>query len=287
MHAVVLMMLVLSISVSGLGIDLQDLSQKKQKTEELYNSYQEKKKDLKKRAKKFKQKLKEKLHLTGTSYDREALYWYVEDLATRCEQGSLEAINEACEFFEIDNVSMLQEGFTQMFVGLLSPKADLVKFELCGTYIGDDGLEYDDGETIDSLAEGSFYSLPIHYWEKKVIEKIVTAMAEKSLAQLLLDRKEMEKRGDQINHVHPLRFIAYVMSDGYLKSCMNQFKGNSFKWSNFINGYAERMKEEAACDNLNRHIEGFCDFLKVDPMPIYDWINKGNYEGLVLYLLQL
>jgi hypothetical protein len=279
--------------LNGVSLDMEAISEKKIEMQKNYDSLKAKKDEIVKKVKKAKAKLKEKFNffssLSQLSDDeKQDVFVYLHDLLSRIDGGSIHAYNEACCLFETDNIQFLEEAIAIALDDLkFSSEDTLLEFELCKKYIGDDGLEYDDGEPEDEYESLSFYSLPLHQWEKKVIEKIITSMAEKSLAQLLLDRKEMEKRGDQIHHVHPLRFMGYVMADSYLKSCMNQFKNNSFKWSNFIDGYAQRMREEAAANNLTKHVEGFCDHLKIDQEPVLDFINKGNYEDLIKYLLQL
>jgi len=283
----------LSLSSLQASINLDMISEKKEEVKEAVKSLKGKKKEIKNKIKKTKAELKEKFAALSesaklSSEDQEMLLGVIYDLDKRAQKGSIEALNQACYFLGVDYIDSISFVLNEYYEKLLAaaPKSEW-QISLCGTYIGDDGIEYDDGIADEQVKDVSFYSLPIHQWEKKVIEKIISSMAEKSLAQLLLDRKEMEKRGDQIHHVHPLRFVGHVMSDTYLKNCMISFKSNVFKWSNFIDGYAERMREEAARDNLLKHIEGFCDFLKIDKNPVYEIASKGNYEELVVYLLQL
>lgn len=264
--------------VSGLqGEPKQTLKQK-------LETYKEKL-DLSQKGKEFKKKLKEKFKL-GAQLDLdqdEGLYLMA--LVEGIDQGLLEAINEAADLLGVSHIDCLKEALLWHVKPFYVESAS--EGVPCGFYIDETGVECDDGIDESALNALPFYSLPIHQWEKKVIEKIVSSMAEKNLAQLLLDRKEMEKKGDQIHHVHPLRFMGCVMCDAYLKSCMQQFRNNSFKWSNFISGYADRMREEAAKNNLVYHVDGFCDFLKIEPAGVLSYIEKGDYEGFVLYLLQL
>lgn len=202
-------------------------------------------------------------------------------------QGNLASMTQACDLFEVNHVWGLDQLMADMMQEIIHEAfQDKMILIPCGTYIGEDGLEYDDG--IDEAAAAnaiSFYGLPIHLWEKKIIEKIVTSLAEKTLTQLLLDRKEMEKRGDQVRHVHPLRFMGIVFGDSYLKSCLPQFRNQAFKWSNFIAGFADRMKEELAKNNLLQHIDGFADYLGADAGKIRELVNKGQFEEIVNYLI--
>lgn len=130
-----------------------------------------------------------------------------------------------------------------------------------------------------------YFQLPLADSEKQIIAYIITSMAEKNVFQLLLEKRDMEKKGDRINHVHPLRFIGYACSDPKLVRGMRQFKKNPFKWDNFISGFARRMREEASRNNLHRFVPSMAEFLNADAQEISSHIQQGDYEALVRYLI--
>lgn len=136
-----------------------------------------------------------------------------------------------------------------------------------------------------NMKSAQFSDLPIVDWEKKVIAHIVTNMADKNVFELLLEKRDMESKGRQINHVHPLRFIGYVFSEPRLKRAMKVIKKNPFKWDGFINGFAGRMREEGARNNLARFIPGFAEHLQVDPAEVGPFIQRGDCDGLVRFLI--
>ncbi len=130
-----------------------------------------------------------------------------------------------------------------------------------------------------------FNQLPLHDWEKQTIAHIVTTMAEKNVFQLLLEKKDMEKRGKRINHVHPLRFIGYVCSDLKLKRSLRLVRKNTFKWDGFIDGFAGRMREESGRNNLIRFLPGFAELVGVEPSDIMPYIQRLDCDGLVRFLI--
>ncbi len=130
-----------------------------------------------------------------------------------------------------------------------------------------------------------YFQLPLGDSEKQIIAYIITSMADKNVFQLLLDKSDMEKKGDRINHVHPLRFIGYACSDPKLVRGMRQFKKNPFKWDNFISGFARRMREEATRNNLQRFVPSMAEFLSKDAQEMSALIQQGDYEGFVRYLI--
>lgn len=132
----------------------------------------------------------------------------------------------------------------------------------------------------------AFQQLPLSDREKKIISFIVTTIAEKNIFQLALEKRSMEKKGKKIGQVHPLRFIGYIISDPELKNCLKQIRKSSFKWDAFIDGYAKRMKEEYANDNLFKYLPGFAAQVGASEAEVREYIVDKDFEGLVKALLK-
>lgn len=134
--------------------------------------------------------------------------------------------------------------------------------------------------------QDSFYQLPLLEEDKKNIRIIIKTMAEKGLVKLLLEQRYLEKKGDQVNYIHPLRFIGYIFSDEKLKNCMRQIKTSRFKWNEFIKGFSRRMDEEYSVDNLTRFIPEFVEQVHPQhPERIESFIRKKSWEEFVADLL--
>ncbi len=130
-----------------------------------------------------------------------------------------------------------------------------------------------------------FFDLPVTEEEKSIIRKIITTMADKNVIQLLLEKKSMERKGDKIQPVHPLRFAGIVLTDPNLKRCMKLITKSTFKWNGFLDGYEKRMKEEARAGTLMCYAAGLADLLEVDRFVIMSYLNQGNYGGLIKHFL--
>jgi hypothetical protein len=130
-------------------------------------------------------------------------------------------------------------------------------------------------------AEAPFYQLPITQKEKRIIHTIITTMAEKNILQLAFVKRSMEKKGKKIEHIHPLRFMGYILSSSELRSCLRAIKKSSFKWDAFIGGFSRRMREEHANDNLYIHVPGFCQQIGSDQELVKRFIHKKDWEGLI------
>lgn len=131
----------------------------------------------------------------------------------------------------------------------------------------------------------SFYQLPLDDREKRFIKSIVTTIAEKNILQLAFEKRTLEKKGDKIHHVHPLRFMGYILGTSDLKHHLRTIKKSSFKWDAMISGFAKRMREELAKDNVYQHLSGFARQVGSTTEHIVPYIHKRDFDGLVKSLL--
>lgn len=131
----------------------------------------------------------------------------------------------------------------------------------------------------------AFYELPLSEHEKKLINELIRNMSERSIWGLLFKKREMERLGKRVNHVHPLRFISFILADPKLKHYLKDVSSSSFKWDHFIDGLSKRLKEEASRDNLTRYIPGMAHQLKFDPSRLNAFIRDKDYEGMVKAIL--
>ncbi len=130
-----------------------------------------------------------------------------------------------------------------------------------------------------------FYQLPLSEKEMRFIKIIITTMAEKNVLQLAFEKHSLEKKGKKIHHVHPLRFMGYILSHPQLKHCLKSIKKSSFKWDAFIDGFAKRMKEELSRGNVYQHVPGFAQLVGSTPEHVNHYIEKKDFVGLVKSLM--
>ncbi|NGX50647.1 MAG: hypothetical protein K1060chlam2_00495 [Chlamydiae bacterium] len=127
-----------------------------------------------------------------------------------------------------------------------------------------------------------FYSLRLNETDQKNIEKLIKNLADWNVVKLLMKKREMEKLGDKIRPVHPLRFLGYIHSRHDLKSRLSKIRGNHFKWKNFLGGLRERMVEESRKNNVHRYIPGFSHLTGVSHPRVLSTIRQSNWEALIL-----
>jgi hypothetical protein len=137
----------------------------------------------------------------------------------------------------------------------------------------------------EELGIDPFYTLPLTDVEMRQIAYIITTLAEKNIFELAFKKRDMEKRGKKINHVHPLRFMGYILSTSHLRKCAREIEKSSFKWDAFVGGFSKRMREEHAKGNVMPYIHGFSDLLGAPTEQVSHYVHKRNFEGMVRHLM--
>jgi len=140
-------------------------------------------------------------------------------------------------------------------------------------------------EAVPAPVKNAYEALPITEEEKEKIGKIFITMSENNVFQLLFERKYLQRLGKEINHVHPMRFLGTAFSDRRITSAIRNIKRSMFKWDGFIDGFAERLNEEYMANNINQYVDGLAEALRVDKNRMQALINKKDFEGLVIYLM--
>jgi hypothetical protein len=140
---------------------------------------------------------------------------------------------------------------------------------------------------VNTLSSGinHYAELPLRYAEMKIISRIIRTMAEKNVFRLLLEKKKMERDGEKIEHVHPMKFLGFIFEDPHLRHCMQAIKKSYFKWNGFMEGLSERMKEESERNNLAAYVPGFAKAVETNPDDVMRYIRKHDWDGLVRSLL--
>jgi hypothetical protein len=104
------------------------------------------------------------------------------------------------------------------------------------------------------------YSKRVTEAEKKLVSFIILTMGNGSLRSIWSERSALERAGDQIDHLHPLRFLMTIFSDEKMKAAMGNIHGRSFVWGRFKKGLFVSLDEESDKDNIS--LESIRDFAK-------------------------
>jgi len=146
----------------------------------------------------------------------------------------------------------------------------------------------------DSAANGgakisapSYSHLSINDEEAKTIWHIVDTIADHNPIMLGLKRGDLEKQGEKLSRVHPLRFLGTIFTDPHLKVCMRDIRGSIFKWMGFMGGLEDQLEVELERGNLIPYLPGFCKAVGANPDQVEALVRKKDWRGFVDYLIKL
>lgn len=121
--------------------------------------------------------------------------------------------------------------------------------------------------------------------EKKIIHKMIHNLSRSNIALLLWKKKDLEKWGRSVNHVHPLKFLETIIVSPTLRSDLQEIRRNFFKWSLFMDNFRRRMTEEFYKESLQPFVEGFCKEIFISEEVVQHFVDRRDWEGLVKAVL--
>lgn len=114
------------------------------------------------------------------------------------------------------------------------------------------------------------------------IATIISTIANCNYFTLMMKAMTLYKLGNELEPVHPLKFIACIFSNTTLKEGMKKIKTDSFKWNNFINPFIDKMNKQ---ENLEAYIEGFAEEISTSQENITPFFVSRKWDELVLFLI--
>ncbi|MBS0615284.1 MAG: hypothetical protein JSR58_01875 [Verrucomicrobia bacterium] len=142
------------------------------------------------------------------------------------------------------------------------------------------------GNTSDE-ALAPYNAIPVTEAEEKLVWELIDKLGNKSIVGLTFAAFEMNRLGDKVRHIHPLRFLGYIFSDPYLKKCMKKAFEKTLVRNEFVKGLSEKFHKEFAQDNVYQLVPGFCKKTGADPDEVNSFIQAYQWQSLVEYLINL
>ena len=136
-----------------------------------------------------------------------------------------------------------------------------------------------------------FYQLHLSADDQSNISKMVKNLGELGWLGLLKKKSTMEKLGDKILPVHPLRFLGYVVSNPSLKRQLPKIVDDFVKRKSFFNGhgkragFSQRMSSLMNQNQMMQYLPGFAQQVGASEHAILPYFQSHDWEGLVRYLM--
>ena len=116
-------------------------------------------------------------------------------------------------------------------------------------------------------------------YEKGELRYILNTLASASWTKLISSNSALKKSGDNIDHIHPLRFWLTIFSDEELKGCIHAVRDRKQIWKEFTSGCVDSFNQEAGFNNLKKeYIANFASALKLkNSKAIDDALKSKNW----------
>lgn len=124
--------------------------------------------------------------------------------------------------------------------------------------------------------------------EMEDIHYILTILANKPLAKLVFYKASLERAGDRINHLHPLRFLEGIFMEEETKVAIRNIRKRSWVWKDFVGGFDRSFKEETAKSNLSyEQVTDFASRFTLCPDDLMPTLQNEQWEEFIVLLIQL
>lgn len=162
---------------------------------------------------------------------------------------------------------------------------------LCSTVTGNSHIihtdDVDDPAIINFAASSHLYrdyNKPVTQSDRNDIRYIVTNLANNSMINIMFNRASIERAGDRIDPVHPLKFLLVIFSDEEMKAAVHNIKGRSLIWKDFYAGLRDSLQNESNEHNLDQYIPDFAKQLGINPAPLGAAAEQHNWDKFLQIL---
>jgi hypothetical protein len=122
--------------------------------------------------------------------------------------------------------------------------------------------------------------------DRSNIYELITTMSQSNKFQLLFKQSHLKVIGAQINHVHPLKFLASIFANPEVKPLMGNIRDDSFKWSGLMDGLGPSLTREAIKGKLDIYLNDFAEEVGLSSEEIRSYFQSRDWDSFVRFLIQ-
>ncbi len=139
-----------------------------------------------------------------------------------------------------------------------------------------------------------YQSLLVSVKEGETIKNLLGIVANTPAVGLLFQQPELERVGDGIRNVHPLRFIGFILSDPDLFTYMCKIRNSflSLKWNGgyfpgggFVNRLSDEVRREIRDQGVEPYIVGFAESLGFTLQEIQPFFDSNKIEEMMEFIM--
>jgi len=123
-------------------------------------------------------------------------------------------------------------------------------------------------------------------YEKSTLRYIILSLSNQKMLWLLAHEGELDRKGNSIDHMHPLDYWQTIFTDKEMIAAMHNIPNRSRVWKKFISRSGDTLSEEHARGNLRpEQIRSFCRNVKVRYTQIEPLLRTKQWEKFVRTLI--
>ncbi|MCH9633177.1 MAG: hypothetical protein S4CHLAM6_15300 [Chlamydiae bacterium] len=117
------------------------------------------------------------------------------------------------------------------------------------------------------------------------IKYILERLSSKSLIGLLKEKRELKKRGQRLDHVHPLTFFIGVLSPQCVSAFYSLKHRKGLPLDEFVKGAVESFHDERKHGNISdSQLQTFAKITGRCIHQIRAFVNSNDWKGLIRWL---
>jgi hypothetical protein len=114
---------------------------------------------------------------------------------------------------------------------------------------------------------------------------IISKLGSEGYVDLLKDERTMRQYGRDIEHIHPLKFLALIFNNPGLKGQMNSLSQTWIKWHLFMKDLSARLDIEKEIGKVDEYLPDFCQDVGLPVSRVKPYTDNWDWEGLVKMLI--
>lgn len=132
------------------------------------------------------------------------------------------------------------------------------------------------------------YNLVVAGTDRNNLTYIVTTLGNEPIYKIIAQKSALQKAGDAIKHIHPLRFLECVFTSEELKAAIHKIPKRSWIGSEFMDGIIGSLREEYAKGNLpDAFIKDFANNIHIDVSIINPFIKERKWDKFIHKLIEI
>lgn len=120
----------------------------------------------------------------------------------------------------------------------------------------------------------------------ETIRYILDFLANSSLLTISYYQDSLQETAEKLDHLHPLRILAFICDDQELLYFLHKIRGRSFVWGDLFDKYCDSLNQESNFNNIHPHAKVFAQLIHIDSKHLTPFFKQRNWKEFFAILLE-